>query len=113
MKQYLFSYGTLQLEQVQRSSFGRLLKGIPDILIGYELKQVRITDPEVLATSDQEFHPIAIYTGKEEHQIKGVIFEITTEELLQADQYEVADYQRKKAIFLSGKQAWVYVQLPM
>ena len=30
-----FSYGTLQLESVQRSSFGRRLDGQPDAMPGY------------------------------------------------------------------------------
>lgn len=31
----LFSYGTLQQENVQRATFGRLLDGTPDALMGY------------------------------------------------------------------------------
>ena len=31
----LFSYGTLQLESVQLSSFGRRLEGEPDAMTGY------------------------------------------------------------------------------
>jgi len=32
----LFSYGTLQQEAVQMSTFGRLLDGQPDELVGFE-----------------------------------------------------------------------------
>lgn len=33
----LFSYGTLQQETVQLSTFGRKLQGTADVLIGYHL----------------------------------------------------------------------------
>ena len=106
----LFSYGTLQQEEVQRTTFERKLEGMPDHLVGYTLSMVKITDQHVLATSGKEFHPILMHTGKEEDQVAGVVFEITPEELLQADRYEVADYKRVEARFLSGVTAWVYVE---
>jgi hypothetical protein len=31
----LFSYGTLQQPDVQRATFGRLLRGEPDALVGF------------------------------------------------------------------------------
>lgn len=34
MNEYLFSYGTLQLEKVQIESFGKILKGPKDTLQG-------------------------------------------------------------------------------
>ena len=42
----LFSYGTLQLESVQRASFGRRLNGEPDAMTGYVRTMVEITDPD-------------------------------------------------------------------
>lgn len=39
-----------------------------------------------------------------------MIFQITQEELLQADSYEVDDYERVHATFLSGASAWVYAK---
>jgi len=105
----LFSYGTLQMEQVQLTSFGRLLHGEQDLLPGYTLKQLEIKDPEVLAKSGKQFHPIAVPSDDPSAGIEGMVFEITAEELQQADQYEVADYKRVPATFRSGKQGWVYV----
>lgn len=55
---YLFSYGTLQKEQVQMETFGRLLNGQRDILTGYRLNMLEVTDPEVLRKSNQKYHPI-------------------------------------------------------
>ena len=105
----LFSYGTLQLEAVQRATFGRLLTGRPDHLPGFDLSQVEITDPEVLAKSGQTHHPIVRRTGRPSDQIAGTVFEVTAEELQQADRYEVADYRRERFPLASGLDAWVYV----
>ena len=38
----VFAYGTLQDEKVQIAAFGRLLRGHPDELVGFELSSVRI-----------------------------------------------------------------------
>ena len=44
----LFSYGTLQLAEVQMAQFGRLLDGTPDAMPGYGRSMIEITDPEVI-----------------------------------------------------------------
>jgi len=106
----LFSYGTLQNEAVQLSTFGRKLYGQPDAIVGYKLSQVEITDPEVLAISEQKFHPIVSWTGLESDVVEGTVFNITPEELRQADEYEVDDYVRVSASLRSGGKAWVYVK---
>ncbi len=77
----LFSYGTLQNEAVQLSTFRRKLHGQPDAIVGYKLSQVEITDPEVLAISEQKFHPIVSWTGHETDVVGGTVFNITPEEL--------------------------------
>ncbi len=110
MQENLFSYGTLQLEKVQVTSFGRKLFGTKEILKGYRLAQLQITDKAVLETSEQQFHPIAIATGNQNDEIIGTCYTISAEELEQADLYEVADYTRVKATFESGKQGWIYIK---
>tara|TARA_R110002096_G_scaffold28336_13_gene85945 strand:+ start:3984 stop:4334 length:351 start_codon:yes stop_codon:yes gene_type:complete len=109
IKHLLFSYGTLQLEQVQQQTYGRLLTGSKDTLQGYKLDKLEIIDHEVLKTSNQQFHPIAIKTGKPTDCVNGRIFELTEQELLDTDKYEVADYTRVLETFLSGKKAWIYI----
>jgi gamma-glutamylcyclotransferase (GGCT)/AIG2-like uncharacterized protein YtfP len=111
MSEYLFSYGTLQLEKVQLESFGRKLNGTKDSLKGYRLTQLEITDENVLQQSEQQFHPMAIPSNNIDDKVDGVVFEITEEELQQADKYEVADYKRISVILESGKQAWIYVSV--
>jgi gamma-glutamylcyclotransferase (GGCT)/AIG2-like uncharacterized protein YtfP len=110
MDYHLFSYGTLQLEQVQLETFGRLLKGTADALVGYRMEKVKIKDPDVLAVSKEPYHPIAIHTGHTQDFIEGSCFTITKKELEHADTYEVSDYKRVKTILRSGKEAWVYVK---
>jgi gamma-glutamylcyclotransferase (GGCT)/AIG2-like uncharacterized protein YtfP len=105
----LFSYGTLQLEKVQLETFGRLLKGSPDTLPGYARTLVRITDPEVIATSGAEFHPIVALSSDPNDTVEGAVFEITQAELDAADAYEVSDYKRVAVRLRSGLEAWVYV----
>lgn len=105
----LFSYGTLQQENVQLATFGRLLSGTPDALVGYEQSMVAIDDPEVVRTSGKTHHPIVRYTGTADARVSGTVFEITEQELEQADAYEVSAYERVAAPLASGGTAWVYV----
>jgi gamma-glutamylcyclotransferase (GGCT)/AIG2-like uncharacterized protein YtfP len=105
----LFSYGTLQQDEVQQASFGRLLKGAPDALVGWKQEMVEITDPDVLAKSGKRFHPI-VMQGDAQDRVLGMVFEITAEELAAADRYEVSDYKRVSAKLASGLTAWVYVK---
>jgi gamma-glutamylcyclotransferase (GGCT)/AIG2-like uncharacterized protein YtfP len=106
----LFSYGTLQQEKVQLSTFGRLLQGRRDELPGFEQSSVRIVDPQVVATSGKTHHANVTFNGKNDSRVSGTLFDITDAELAAADQYEQpAAYKRVTAMLASGKQAWVYV----
>ena len=106
----LFSYGTLQQEDVQLSTFGRLLEGQRDELLGYEPSLVKIEDPQVVAGSGRTHHANVTFNGRNDSRVSGTVFEITEAELAAADQYEQrARYKRVAATLASGKQAWVYV----
>lgn len=105
----LFSYGTLQLEAVQMATFGRIPESYDDSALCYTLSYVEIKDKAVLALSEQQHHPIAIYTGNPVDAVAGKVFEITMEELLRSDEYEVDDYTRVVVDLKSGGQAWMYV----
>ncbi|WKE66986.1 gamma-glutamylcyclotransferase [Gallaecimonas kandeliae] len=105
----LFSYGTLQMEQVQEKTFGRKLSGEKDTLMGYVLSDIKIKDPEVIKTSGTDTHPILKFTGNGTDIVEGTVFELTPSELAQADEYEVEEYVRILGEFESGKNAWVYV----
>ena len=89
----LFSYGTLQQQNVQLSTFGRLLRGEPDQLVGFEQSQIVIDDPQVVATSGKSRHTIVKFNGRDDSRVSGTVFEITDAELASADRYEVAAVQ--------------------
>jgi hypothetical protein len=107
---YLFSYGTLQLESVQTATFGRLLDGRDDAMPGYRTDMLEITDPEVLKTSGERFHPVVSPSDNPDDRVDGRLFMITPEELAHADRYEVSDYKRSRVTLASGTDAWVYVK---
>lgn len=106
----LFSYGTLQDQAVQLTTFGRELKGRTDSLLGYKQNWVEITYPVVLAASGKTNHPIVQESRDLSDEIAGTVFEISEQELFAADGYEVADYRRVGVVLRSGASAWVYVQ---
>ena len=105
----LFSYGTLQHETVQLANFGRKLEGRKDKLPGFELSMIEITEPDVIATSGEAFHPIVTYTGNLADAVEGMVFDVSVKELRHADAYEVSDYKRVAVRLDSEVSAWVYV----
>ena len=107
--EYLFSYGTLQQEAVQVSTFGRKLEGEKDALPGFRESLVEIDDPGVVALSGKTHHPIVQATGKAGDRVGGMVFLVTPQELLNADTYEVSAYKRISVVLSSKKRAWVYV----
>ncbi|MFJ8045553.1 gamma-glutamylcyclotransferase family protein [Kitasatospora sp. NPDC096147] len=109
MTHRLFSYGTLQLEQVQLDRFGRVLEGSADALPGHRMTVLRITDPAVIATSGTDRHPLVLRSEDPEDSVEGRVFTITDEELAAADDYEVDDYARREVVLASGTTAWVYL----
>jgi gamma-glutamylcyclotransferase (GGCT)/AIG2-like uncharacterized protein YtfP len=104
----LFSYGTLQQKEVQIVTFGRELGGTHDVLPGFALSTVLIQNPDVVALSGIEEHLI-VRPGNLSDEVSGMVFEITAEELAQADTYETQDYERIELLLASGRRAYVYV----
>jgi len=105
----LFSYGTLQLEPVQISTFGRKLDTTADTLPGYENAMVEIDDPEVVRISGKSHHPIIRRSKSANDSVKGSLLKITFQELMNADKYEVSAYKRVSVKLASGTRAWAYV----
>ena len=104
---WLFSYGTLQQEAVQVSTFGRRLRGEADELVGFELGVCRVDDPAFVAASGKADHAI-VRPGRPDSRVRGMVLELTDAELAQADAYEPKGYARVAAKTTSGKQVWVY-----
>jgi acyl-CoA thioesterase FadM len=108
--QWLFSYGTLQDPAVQRANFGRTLAGRPDLLPGYVLSAITITDPKVIATSGKSDHSIIQPGSSTTDAVAGTIYPLTPQELAAADQYEVPEYKRVAVTMKSGVKAWAYTR---
>lgn len=93
----LFSYGTLQDQEVQLSTFGRTLFGERDALLEYCQTTVGL-------------HLNVKFTGRLADSVEGMRFEVTKTELEEADVYEAtADYKRIEVELKSGRRAWVYL----
>ena len=107
--EFLFSYGTLQLEAVQMATFGRQLAGTSDALRGFELVLLKIEDPTVVAISGKAQHTMAKFTGCASDVISGTVFAVTPDEIQNADKYEVAAVKRVEVVLQSGAHAWAYV----
>jgi hypothetical protein len=104
----LFSYGTLRQSDVQQALFGRAVPTVDDVLPGFRLDVVVITDPAVVATSGSDRHPI-LRRGRPGDAVDGAFLELTPGELAAADAYEVDDYVRVPVTLKSGLSAWAYV----
>jgi hypothetical protein len=104
----LFSYGTLRQPDVQAALFGRSVTTTADSLPGYRLEWLLIADPNVIATSGTDRHPL-LRRGVRSDSAAGVRLELSYAELKRADAYEVAEYRRIPVVLASGVDAWVYV----
>src|SRR5947208_682083 len=107
----IFSYGTLQEEKVQLSTFSRLLKGENDELPGVEKSLVRIENQDYVGATGRRDYDNLTFNGRDDSRVSGSIFEITDAELAAADEYERdAGYRRVTVKLASGKTAWVYLR---
>jgi hypothetical protein len=106
--EYLFSQGTLQQKEVQLRLFGRPLQGSTDVLLGYTIKQIEITDQTFLSRGEERFQCRLVRSNNGDDRIEGPVFEITQEELILAVEYEPDVYKRTRVTLGSGKEAWIY-----
>ena len=97
----LFSYGTLQEERVQLSTFGRRLDGAHDELPGFDRVLLKLQKPDVTVLN---------VVPRDTSRAIGAAFEVSDEELRLADIYEAPfGYKRIPVQLASGREAWVYV----
>jgi len=106
---WLFSYSTLQHEDVQIATFGRRLEGRTDALPGYATALFEIKDAAVVATSGKTHHLMARPSANPADEVTGKAFRLTAAELAAADTYEVSAYKRIEVRLKSGLAAFVYV----
>lgn len=102
---FLFSYGSLRSTEVQRSTFGRAVRGEPDSLPGFVTLPRAVADARgTITTVLPSPHPGAA--------VAGVALEVTEAELAVADAYESPDsYGRIAVMLASGRRSWVYLEL--
>jgi gamma-glutamylcyclotransferase (GGCT)/AIG2-like uncharacterized protein YtfP len=105
----IFSYGTLQLESVQRALFGRLVAMEEDVLTGFAAIPIEIGDPQVLAHSGTAIH-LALVPAGDGAAIPGRVLAIEEADLPAVDDYEGDNYRRIEVPLASGSIAWVYVK---
>jgi gamma-glutamylcyclotransferase (GGCT)/AIG2-like uncharacterized protein YtfP len=98
--QNLFSYGTLQDGEVQKTLLGRLLKGKPTVLLGYRMSEKKVHGKYPLI----EISPIRA------DEVSGMLYKVSNFELHEIDQYESAAYKRVQLEVKSGTKAWAYVE---
>lgn len=106
----IFSYGSLQLESVQVSIYGRGLRGEPDELVGYVRTLVEVPKWHKAAASGLTHYANVEPTADSGSRIAGTVLELTEVQLAVTDAYEQdAEYIRVTADLASGQSAWVYV----
>ena len=67
----LFSYGTLQLREVQLANYGRELDGSPDALVGYRMITLPDRDPDAVRISGTKTHFVVRRTDNPEDRVPG------------------------------------------
>ncbi len=99
MADRLFIYGTLADPEVQQNVLGRVTESAPDILRGYRKSEIEIGG---------EKYPLII--PDETEKVKGLVIEVTKDELAKIDEYETNAYKRVQVSLESGMSAWAYVK---
>jgi gamma-glutamylcyclotransferase (GGCT)/AIG2-like uncharacterized protein YtfP len=105
----LFSYGTLQMERVQREVFGRLIAMEDDALLGFDTVPVEVDHPDVIEFSGSTTH-LGLIPGAPDARIAGKLLRIAESDFPALDDYEGENYRRVQARLASGRTAWVYVK---
>ena len=100
LTQHLFSYGTLQDEDVQKSLLNRKLKGKRDILIGYCISQKKFKGK----------YPIVEVSKNRSDDVKGKVFKVSYVELYEIDAFAANIFNRMEITLKSGTKAWVYTE---
>nr|WP_297797907.1 gamma-glutamylcyclotransferase family protein [uncultured Eudoraea sp.] len=97
--EYLFTYGTLQQEDIQLTVFSRTLSGFSDTLSGYKLSDEKVVG----------IYPVMQNSDIPTDFVNGRVYMCSNKEILDVDKYEGPAYKRIKVTLNSGKSAWAYI----
>lgn len=104
MEQF-FSYGTLRSKEIQMRVFNRILNGTHDQLLGYKLKDLQIEEEFGI----EDYH-VAVASENSTDTIKGILFNISSDDLAKIDLFESNAYKRIQVTLKSGTVAWIYTE---
>ena len=105
----IFSYGSLQQEAVQVSTYGRVLRGESDELVGWVRTQIVVPEWHKAAATGVSHYANVERSLKSGSRVAGTVFELTDVELAATDAYERdAEYGRVLVVLASGRSAWIY-----
>ena len=106
----IFSYGSLQQQDVQLAVYGRVLRGEPDSLMGWTLTRIEVPKSHKAASSGVTHYTNVERSTETANSVAGTLLELTDAELAASDGYErEAEYVRVMTTLASGRSAWVYV----
>lgn len=98
MTQKLFVYGSLKDPEVQEKVMGKIVKGTPDVLVGYKKDTVHLYGMT---------YPALVPAGG--GRIEGLVLEVMDEDFIPLDEYETDAYKRITEKLESGTEAFVYI----
>lgn len=107
-KHLLFTYNTPKLN-VEHLDYNHHEPKIKDTLSGYKLNGLALKNPSLKEKSDANQDLIAIKSHDKGDRIEGIVLEISGEELMKTDTYNISDYKRVLETADSGTEVWVYV----
>ena len=96
----VFVYGTLVNDVIRKNAIGRIVPGIPTTLDGYDSSQIIIIENESYQAAEKNI----------ECSIKGLMIELTDEEIWKLDVYETDAYKREEVELTNGIKAWTYLK---
>ena len=105
----LFVYGTLRLPQVQLAMFGRVIDGHDDVLLGYTIDYLEVTEPHVVELIGRSTQPVLSATGNRVDKAFGRVLTVTIDEVEGADEHAAISHRRVAVELASGREAWVYI----
>lgn len=98
----LFVYGTLRYGKYQKECWGRTMRGKRAVLPGYLRDQIFM---------DHARYKYWVIFPRKGAATKGLVIELTSQELEVADVYE-EKYNRRQVTLESGEMVWAYVVKP-